>query len=92
MVHWRRDGRELYYLASDRRVMGVEVSASPAFHAGPPVPLFAVPPVFLRLSQTPGALADVTPDGKRFLFAMPVEQNVREEFTVVLNWQSAFKK
>jgi Tol biopolymer transport system component len=92
MVHWRRDGKELYYLASDERVMAVEVSASPVFHAGLPTPLFTVPPEFLRVSFTPGAFADVTPDGKRFLFAMPVEQDTREEFTVILNWRPEFKK
>jgi hypothetical protein len=30
------------------------------------------------------------PDGKRFLFALPVQQNRPDEFTVVLNWEAPF--
>ena len=31
-------------------------------------------------------------DGKRFLFAVPVEQTAPQPFTVVLNWQAELKK
>ena len=38
---WRRDGRELYYLALDGTLMAVDIlSAAPAFRAGVPRPLF----------------------------------------------------
>jgi len=53
MVHWRRDGKELYYLSPDAKVMTVEVSTTPDFHASAPKPLFAVPEALLRLSATP---------------------------------------
>ena len=29
MVHWRRDGKELYYLSADSKVMAVDVTATP---------------------------------------------------------------
>jgi hypothetical protein len=40
----------------------------------------------------PGNLADVSPDGKRFLFALPVDQNQPDDIKVVLNWESGLKK
>jgi hypothetical protein len=92
MVHWRRDGKELYYLSADARVMAVDVTTTPDFHAGPPKALFSVPEAFLRRSSTPGNLADVAPDGKRFLFALPVEQNQPDDIKIVLNWESGLKK
>ncbi len=38
--HWRRDGRELYYLAPDGKLMAVEVKTGSAFQAGVPRALF----------------------------------------------------
>ena len=92
MVHWRKDGKELYYLGTDGNVMAVEVSTTPTFHAGNPRALFEVPQAFLRVSATPGNLAAVAPDGQRFLFAMPVQQNDREEFSAILNWPEKLKR
>jgi eukaryotic-like serine/threonine-protein kinase len=92
MVHWRKDGKELYYLGMDGNVMAVDVTTTPAFHAGVPKTLFAVPPAFMRLSATPGILGDVSPDGQRFLFALPPEKNGRDEFSVILNWTEKLKR
>ena len=92
MVHWRQDGKELYYLSADSQVMAVDVTTTPDFHAGTPKALFSVPEAFFRLSTTPGNLADVSPDGKRFLFALPVDQNQPDDIKVVLNWESGLKK
>jgi eukaryotic-like serine/threonine-protein kinase len=92
MARWREDSKELYYLTPDAKVMMLDVTANPAFHAGVPTVLFQVPPVFLRGAAFPGTLGDVTPDGKRFLFAMPAVQSGPEQFTVVLNWQAGLRK
>ena len=37
---WRRDGRELFYIAADRKLMAVEVKLGATFEAGVPKPLF----------------------------------------------------
>jgi hypothetical protein len=37
-------------------------------------------------------LADVAPDGKRFLLALPKGGDARQEFTVVMHWDAAPKK
>ena len=39
--HWRRDGKELFYLIADRKLMAVEVNGSSGtFEAGIPGALF----------------------------------------------------
>jgi Tol biopolymer transport system component len=91
MIHWRQDGRELFYLSLDGAVMSVPVTAGPGSHAGTPEPLFKAPAAFIR-SANPGTLGDVSPDGQRFLLALPKGGDVRQEFTVVTNWDAAPKK
>jgi eukaryotic-like serine/threonine-protein kinase len=80
---WRRDGRELFYVASDGKFMSVDISAKPACEAGVPRPLFQLPPGFIG--------GDVTADGRRFLIGVPVAQSASVPFTVVLNWQTTLK-
>ena len=80
---WRDDGRELYYVSSDHKVMALEVAAGGLFQAGTPKPLF----------QAAGILPEwyVQADGRRFLFAVPVEQ-AQVPIRVVLNWTAALRK
>ncbi|MBA2259339.1 MAG: serine/threonine-protein kinase [Acidobacteria bacterium] len=81
---WRRDGRELFYLGPDGKMMAVDVTAREEFQVGRPTPLFPIPP---------GAIVgDVTADGKRFLFVTPVKPSASVPFTVVLNWTTGLKK
>jgi Tol biopolymer transport system component len=63
---WRQDGKELYFLTRDREFMAVDVSAAPAFQTGTPRLLFKIP------DPLAGA-GDVSPDGQRFVLAMPVK-------------------
>ncbi|MDQ3174094.1 MAG: hypothetical protein M3Q91_10365 [Acidobacteriota bacterium] len=37
---WRRDGRELFYIAADRKLMAVDVKLGATFEAGVPKTLF----------------------------------------------------
>jgi eukaryotic-like serine/threonine-protein kinase len=80
---WRRDGRELFYLADDGKLMAVEIKSGANFEAGAAKLLF----------DTPKFGHDVTADGQRFIVLTPVEQaQFRSPITVVLNWQAALKK
>jgi hypothetical protein len=81
---WRGDGKELFYVASDGKLMSVDIRAKPVFEAGAPRPLFQLPLGFIGV--------EVTADGRRFLVAVPVAQSASVPFTVVLNWQTALKK
>jgi Tol biopolymer transport system component len=80
---WRGDGKELFYIAPDGRLMGLELNTSPVLRAGEPKMLFTPP----RSS----GVWDVSKDG-RFLIAVPVEASAQEPLTVVLNWSSGLPK
>ena len=81
---WRRDGRELFYLTADSKLMSVEVKPGPSF--GVPKELFPVP-IFGGGATTNQTRWDVSPDGQRFLFNT-VSGDAAAPLTVVLNWQS----
>jgi hypothetical protein len=84
---WPRNGKELFYLSPDGKVMAVDVTLSPTFHVGTPHFLFQAPTV-----RNNAVLWDVTSDGKRFLFAEPLtEEDASVPYTVVLNWQAGLK-
>ena len=84
---WRSDGKELFYLSADRKVMSVPVKTVPAFAPGTPVPLFA--------STIPRSLTeiqyDVTADGKRFLVSTLSNERGSAPVTIVLNWTAGLK-
>jgi serine/threonine protein kinase/Tol biopolymer transport system component len=40
---WRRDGKELFYLSLERKLMAVEVKSAPTFESGAPKELFQTP-------------------------------------------------
>ena len=62
---WRRDGKELYYLAADRGIMAVPVSTGPEFEFAMPRLLFR-PPAEVGLPPL-----DITADGDRIVMAVP---------------------
>ena len=86
---WRRDGRELFYMANDRRLMAVEIKGSSPLESGRIQPLFEAPSVRESLPFEAGY--DVTPDGQRFLINTPVAEKPSAA-TLLLNWTSALKK
>jgi Tol biopolymer transport system component len=68
MVTWRGDGKELYYMTRDWEVMAVDITTSPTLKAGAPRKLFQLPG---PLPGNPLQWKNVSPDGQRFIFAMP---------------------
>ena len=82
---WRSDGRELYYLAEDGKVMAVAIATNPEFRPRKPQPLG------LSAGRPSQAEWDNAADGGRFLIAAP-KGNKPESYTVVLNWQASLKK
>ena len=62
---WRRDGRELFFLAPDRKLMAVPVTTGATFTRGIPRSLFETR---MRPTYAPYPVNyDATPDGQRFL-------------------------
>ena len=83
---WRRDGKELFYLAPDQKLMAVEVGAGAVFHKGVPKQLFET-----RIGSLFGRFA-VTANGQRFLVPAPVGEPIPTPATVVLNWAAGIKR
>jgi Tol biopolymer transport system component len=84
---WRRDGKEILYLALDGKLMAVSVKPGGIF--GLPQALFAT-----RLNPQLQNLAyyDVTPDGQRFLIDQPVAHTGDVSITVIANWPALLAK
>ena len=78
---WRGDGKELFYLGIDRRLMAVRVTAGAEFAVSPPAALFAT-----GLEPNSGRPQyAVTRDGQRFLGLERAEEE-RNNLTILLNW------
>ena len=87
---WRRDGKELFYVSSDRKMMAVEINGEGAsFEAGAPKVLFD-----MRVNTFTGSQAQfaVTPDGQKFLIANTFGESRSEPITVALNWTADLKR
>ena len=87
---WRRDGKEIFYLAPDNKLMAAEVKGhAPALAVGTISALFEIHPAILYSNGYP---YDVTSDGQRFLVNMAVEQKEPVPITLVQNWTAGLKK
>ncbi|HKH70702.1 MAG TPA: protein kinase, partial [Vicinamibacterales bacterium] len=78
---WRPDGRELFYLAPDGKMMSVSIRGNDTLETDAPRPMFNTPLDSRALRQTYA----VAPDGQRFLLQMPSASS-SSTLTVVLNW------
>jgi eukaryotic-like serine/threonine-protein kinase len=85
---WSRDGKQLYYVASDRKLMVVNVTLGSSFQMGTPTALFQTR-VFRFNSPNRYAVSN---DGHRFLVNSSGEEVNQTPFTVVLNWPASLKK
>jgi Tol biopolymer transport system component len=88
---WRRDGKELFYLAPDGKLMVVEVKPASAFEAGEAKPLFQTRRRE-HVSSTDLFSYDVSADGHRFLVNTDVGEVSSSPLTVVLNWAAELRK
>ncbi len=88
-VRWRSDGREMFYIAADGKLMSVAVQPiSGSLEMGTPRPLFTIP---FTLSPSGGPAPytyDVVPEGQRVLAVVPVGDAASQSMTVTLNWQA----
>jgi eukaryotic-like serine/threonine-protein kinase len=85
-ARWRYDGKELFYLASDNRLMAVPIRLdSDRVDIGTPMPLFA-PGLNGPIARSPYARHYmVSRDGQRFL--VNTIKEVTLPITVILNWK-----
>jgi Tol biopolymer transport system component/predicted Ser/Thr protein kinase len=92
---WRRDGKELFYVAADGKLMAVDVKTAPKFKHGTARSLFDTQVYSGPAGGSSAFHYDVSPDGQRFLVNTTLQGEspaASEAITVVLNWQSGLKK
>ncbi len=81
---WSRNGRELYFIPGDNKMMAVQVKADgQRFEHDVPKALFGVP----ELTQF-----DAGKDGRLLIHVSQAETTGSVSVNVVVNWQSALKK
>jgi len=89
LPRWRSDGKELYYVADDDRLMATPVRTGASFSAGMPIALFEVG------GYDPSAfryMYDVSADGRKFMVIRPQKEASAQPLTVVQNWTELLKK
>ena len=84
---WRRDGKELFYLSADNKLVAAEVkSDATGFAIGAVNPLFET-----RVYRSGYFGFDVTADGQRFIICRePGQPNIA--ITLVVNWDAELNK
>jgi eukaryotic-like serine/threonine-protein kinase len=88
---WRNDGKELFYLSADGKIMAVPVSTGAGFEAGTPIALFQIHRRQPMSSQDVFSY-DVSGDGQRFLVATKLDEPSAVPLSVLLNWASEIEK
>jgi eukaryotic-like serine/threonine-protein kinase len=93
--HWRRNGKEIYYLGEDGKFTAAEIRINgSALELGSIRSLFKVDAVrnVGGISFLDGSAYDVTADGQRFLVNVFLEDTTPYPATLVVNWDEAMKK
>jgi WD40 repeat protein len=84
---WRSDGKEIFYIAPDRSLMSVQVSANgTTLDVGKPQKLFG------PILAAGGHNYEVSPDGQHFLAQLQPGLIANEPLTLVQNWLATLKK
>src|SRR6266545_4538204 len=84
---WRDDGKELFYLTEDGKVMSAEIKIGAKFESGVPQQLFQA-----RIKHGTDYPYGVAPDGSRFLINIPAEANDPAPMVVVLDWTATLRE
>jgi eukaryotic-like serine/threonine-protein kinase len=88
---WRQDGKELFYVSPDGKMMAVAVKTGASFKAESPVALFQT-----QRRQPVSSFAvfsyDVSGDGRRFLVITKVDEANAAPLSIHLNWASEMEK
>jgi Tol biopolymer transport system component len=85
-ARWRPDGKELYYIALDGKMMAAPIAVDgTTLNVGAPVALFQTRIVGGGTNIDLGRQYDVAPDG-RFLINVAVDESTASPITLILNW------
>jgi hypothetical protein len=90
-TRWRADGRELYFIALDGKLMAASMNASgTTFAAAPPVALFQTRILGGGTNLPTRPYYAVSRDG-RFLILHSAEESAVSPITLLLNWKRQAK-
>ena len=84
---WRADGKELYFLSTDRKLMAVELSLGEDAQVGSPKTLFPIRVPANGISDNRSQYIPA-PDGNRFLVLATADERQEQPAVVVLNWRA----
>jgi Tol biopolymer transport system component len=87
---WRGDGKELFYISTDSKMMAVDVSTNPMFKTSIPKALFQAP-ILGGATARHVIRYDVSADGKKFLINSAAGEGP-SPITVVLNWTALLNR
>lgn len=85
MARWRKDGKEIIYMADDGRIMAAEVRTGNGT-----VGIDGTRPLFGPVKGISGL--EVSADGQRVLINLLQEQSVSGSVTLVQNWMAGLQK
>ena len=80
LARWRRDGKEIFYIGPDDRLMAVSIRPAPTGST----PELATP---VTLFQANTDNYSVAPDGQRFLLYLTSTPPITTPLSVILNWK-----
>src|SRR5262249_3586838 len=92
---WRHDGKELYFIATDGKLMSVRIKSLDKFETDLPAPLFAVPVArnpLQTLSSNIASTYAASSDGNRFLFIAEENRRTTDPITVLQNWTGILQR
>lgn len=89
---WSSDGKELFFLSADSKLMAVPITFTPSFRAGSPVPLFAVRASGTGAAGTGLARWAIAPGSRKFYFIVTDEEPTSLPAIIVTDWQTALQK
>jgi hypothetical protein len=90
---WRRDGKEIFYVAPDGKMMAAPIKgAGQTLEAGAPVTLFQTRIVGGGTIGRQKQQYAVTPDGQRFLINTIANASTSSSITIVTNWTAGLKQ
>ena len=88
---WRGDGKELFYISPEGKIMSVSVNTGTNFDAGTPVVLFQANPREM-IATSEHVTYDVTKDGQKFLINTQMKEGQMMPMSIVLNWAAMLHK
>jgi hypothetical protein len=88
---WAGNGKEIFFLSPEGKIMAVPVKTGASFDAGTPVALFQASAREIA-ANSEQAMYDVDQTGQRFLINTSVKNVRTQPLSIVLNWNAGLRR